>query len=81
MSNFKPRTYTPMRKKKNYNTRDNAEVLFRKLFKDCNGVKYNGQLNYLSDHELLTMINKLLIKMDCTPLTTQELEQTLSLKN
>jgi predicted ATP-grasp superfamily ATP-dependent carboligase len=77
---FKNSTYTPTRNKK-YQKRDNYESLLRRLFFECNGVKYLGELNYLSDEELLGMINKLIIRLDCVPMTDFELQQELSLKN
>lgn len=78
--NFIPRTYTP-RKKVNYWKRDKHEDLMKKLYLEANKTKYNGDLSYLSDNELLVSINILLGKLNLVKMDDTELERPLSLKN
>jgi hypothetical protein len=79
-TNFIPRTYTPKRKV-NYHKRDNYESLLKKLYEESNKTKYNGDLSYLSDNELLVSINGLLSKLGLTTMDENELSRPLSLRN
>lgn len=60
---------------KNYNLRSNYEQLVIKLLLIANEKVKN--LKYLSDYQLLCMLNKLLIKLNLIPLTIEELEMDL----
>jgi hypothetical protein len=60
---------------KNYNLRSNYEQLVVKLLLIANEKVKN--LKYLSDYQLLCMLNELLIKLNLIPLTTEELEMDL----
>ena len=57
---------------KNYNLRSNYEQLVVKLLLIANEKVKN--LKYLSDYQLLCMLNELLIKLNLIPLTMEELE-------
>ena len=57
---------------KNYNLRSNYEQLVVKLLLIANEKVKN--LKYLSDYQLLCMLNELLIKLNLIPLTIEELE-------
>lgn len=78
--NFIPRTYTP-RKKVNYWKRDKHEDLMKKLYYEANKTKYNGDLSYLSDNELLVSINGFLKVLGLQTMDENELNRPLSLKN
>lgn len=60
---------------KNYHLRSNYEQLVVKLLLIANEKVKN--LKYLSDYQLLCMLNELLIKLNLIPLTTEELEMDL----
>ena len=57
---------------KNYNLRCNYEQLVVKLSLIANEKVKN--LKYLSDYQLLCMLNDLLVKLNLIPLTEEELE-------
>ena len=57
---------------KNYNLRCNYEQLVVKLSLIANEKVRN--LKYLSDYQLLCMLNDLLIKLNLIPFTEEELE-------
>ena len=60
---------------KNYHLRNNYEQLVVKLLLIANEKVKN--LKYLSDYQLLCMLNELLIKLNLIPLTMEELEMDL----
>jgi hypothetical protein len=60
---------------KNYHLRSNYEQLVVKLLLIANEKVKN--LKYLSDYQLLCMLNELLIKLNLIPLTIEELEMDL----
>jgi hypothetical protein len=60
---------------KNYHLRNNYEQLVVKLLLIANEKVKN--LKYLSDYQLLCMLNELLIKLNLIPLTIEELEMDL----
>jgi hypothetical protein len=60
---------------KNYNLRCNYEQLVVKLLLITNGKVKN--LKYLSDYQLLCILNELLIKLNLIPFTIEELEMDL----
>ena len=60
---------------KNYNLRCNYEQLVVKLLLIANEKVKN--LKYLSDYQLLCMLNELLIKLNLIPFTIEELEMDL----
>lgn len=78
---FHPRTYTPMKAKKNYFKRKEHEDLLRKLYKEVNRTELKSDLSYPSDNELLISINGLLRQLGCVTYNEQELLRELSLKN
>ena len=61
---------------KNYNLRCNYEKLVVKLSVIANEKVKN--LKYLSDYQLLCMLNDLLIKLNLIPFTEEELEIDLA---
>lgn len=61
---------------KNYNLRCNYEQLAVKLSLIANEKVRN--LKYLSDYQLLCMLNSLLIKLNLIPFTEEELEIDLA---
>jgi hypothetical protein len=61
---------------KNYNLRCNYEQLVVKLSLIANEKVKN--LKYLSDYQLLCMLNDLLVKLNLIPLTEEELEIDLA---
>lgn len=61
---------------KNYNLRCNYEKLVVKLSLIANEKVKN--LKYLSDYQLLCMLNDLLIKLNLIPFTEEELEIDLA---
>jgi hypothetical protein len=61
---------------KNYNLRCNYEQLVVKLSLIANERVKN--LKYLSDYQLLCMLNDLLIKLNLIPFTEEELEIDLA---
>lgn len=61
---------------KNYNLRCNYEQLVVKLSLVANEKVRN--LKYLSDYQLLCILNDLLVKLNLIPLTEEELEIDLA---
>lgn len=66
--------------KKNHNNRLTHESLLRKLAFEANKTHFKDTIDYLTDNELLVLINGFLHKLGLIPYTTKELNQTLSLK-
>lgn len=67
--------------KKNHNNRLSYENMLRKLAFEVNKTPFRDAIDYLSDNELLVLINGFLQKLGLITYTTQELNQSLSLKN
>ena len=64
-------------RKKIISTRLQYEKLLTRIVKETN-ILFSKDVNSLSDYQLMTEINKRLIKADCVPLTQEELEMELS---
>lgn len=58
---------------KNYHYRKNYELLYERLCREA-GVLVGDIYKSCSDYSLLLLINRLLIKLDLTPFTEEELE-------
>lgn len=57
---------------KNNHKRNNYEIVYNHLLKEAK-IK-DSDINSLSDFQLLSKINRILILMDCIPFTIDELE-------
>lgn len=73
-------TYTP-KKSKNYLKRSDHEMLLRKLSFELTRTPLTAPLDYLTDYELLTSINKCLASLGLITMDEDELNRELSLKN
>lgn len=64
-------------KKKSISTRLQYEKLLTRISKET-GILFSKDINSLSDYQLMTEINRRLIKSDCIPFSQEELEMELS---
>lgn len=67
-------------RKNNHNNRLSYENMLRKLAFEANKTPFKDAIDYLTDKELLTLINGFLFKLGLIPFTTNELNKNLSLK-
>lgn len=67
--------------KKTHWKRIDHENLLRKLALEVNKTPLNDNIGYLSDYDLLVLINGFFVKLNLIPYNNDELNRKLSLKN
>ena len=67
-------------RKKNHNNRLSHENMLRTLALESNKTPFKDVIDYLTDKELLVLINGFLNKLGLITYTNEELNQPLSLK-